>query len=80
MNNKLFTPYKLGPITLRNRIIRSAAFENMCTGNVPSQMLHDYHVSVAHGVRQAVWQRFWQQLPPFGSQIARFGVWHTICT
>ena len=47
--NKLFTPYQLGPITLRNRFIRSAAFENMCTGNVPSQMLHDYHVSVAHG-------------------------------
>ena len=49
MENKLFTPYKLGPITLRNRFIRSAAFENMCTGNEPSQMLHDYHVSVAHG-------------------------------
>jgi len=47
--NKLFTPYKLGPITLRNRFIRSAAFENMCTGNTPSQMLQDYHVSVAHG-------------------------------
>ncbi|MBQ6777535.1 MAG: NADH:flavin oxidoreductase [Paludibacteraceae bacterium] len=49
MNNKLFTPYQLGPITLRNRFIRSAAFENMCTGNTPSQMLQDYHVSVAHG-------------------------------
>lgn len=47
--NKLFSPYQLGPITLRNRFIRSAAFENMCTGNTPSQMLHDYHVSVAHG-------------------------------
>ena len=47
--NKLFTPYKLGPITLRNRFIRSAAFENMCTANMPSQMLEDYHVSVAHG-------------------------------
>lgn len=47
--SKLFSPYQLGPITLRNRFIRSAAFENMCTGNTPSQMLHDYHVSVAHG-------------------------------
>lgn len=49
MDNKLFTPYQLGPITLRNRFIRSAAFENMCTGNTPSQMLEDYHVSVARG-------------------------------
>ena len=47
--SKLFTPYQLGPIVLRNRFIRSAAFENMCTGNVPSQMLEDYHVSVARG-------------------------------
>lgn len=49
MESKLFTPYKLGPITLRNRIIRSAAFENMCTGNMPSEQLFNYHVSVARG-------------------------------
>ena len=49
MTNKLFTPYQLGPITLRNRFVRSAAFENMCTANMPSQMLEDYHVSVARG-------------------------------
>lgn len=49
MESKLFTPFQLGPITLRNRFIRSAAFENMCTGNTPSQMLEDYHVSVARG-------------------------------
>lgn len=48
-DDKLFTPYQLGPITLRNRIIRSAAFENMCRDNAPTQMLEDYHVSVAHG-------------------------------
>lgn len=48
-NSKLFEPYQLGPITLRNRFIRSAAFENMCTSNTPSQMLEDYHVSVAKG-------------------------------
>ena len=48
-NNKLFTPFQLGPITLRNRIIRSAAFENMARGNAPTQQLQDYHVSVARG-------------------------------
>lgn len=47
--SKLFTPYQLGPITLRNRTIRSAAFENMCYGNKPSQDLFDYHTSVAKG-------------------------------
>ena len=47
--SKLFTEYKLGPITLKNRTIRSAAFENMCYGNKPSQDLFDYHTSVAKG-------------------------------
>lgn len=45
----LFTPAQIGPVTLRNRTIRSAAFEGMCPGNAPSQMLQDYHVSVAKG-------------------------------
>lgn len=45
----LFTPGKLGPLTIRNRTIRSAAFENMATGNNPSAMLLDYHRSVAAG-------------------------------
>ena len=49
IDSKLFTPYQLGPITLRNRIVRSAAFENMCRGNRPTQQLQDYHVSVARG-------------------------------
>jgi len=49
MESKLFTPYQLGPITLRNRFIRSAAFENMCKDNKATQMLEDYHVSVARG-------------------------------
>ena len=49
MESKLFTPYKLGPIELRNRTIRSAAFENMAYGNRPSQDLYDYHTAVARG-------------------------------
>ena len=45
----LFTPAQLGPITLRNRTIRSAAFEGMCENNSPTQQLKDYHTSVARG-------------------------------
>jgi 2,4-dienoyl-CoA reductase-like NADH-dependent reductase (Old Yellow Enzyme family) len=49
MEEQLFTPCKIGNITLRNRTIRSAAFENMCVDNAPSQALFDYHTSVAKG-------------------------------
>ena len=45
----IFTPCKIGPIELRNRTIRSAAFENMCKDNRPSQQLFDYHTAVARG-------------------------------
>ena len=45
----LFTPINIGPVTLRNRTIRSAAFESMCPGHEPSQELYDYHTSVARG-------------------------------
>ena len=47
--SKIFTPVTFGPLTLRNRTIRSAAFENMCHGNKPSQELFDYHTAVAKG-------------------------------
>ena len=49
MTSILFTPGKIGPLTVRNRTIRSAAFESMCPGNVPSKELLDYHHSVAAG-------------------------------
>jgi len=45
----LFTPGKIGNLTLRNRTIRSAAFEGMCPGNKPSDELLKYHRSVAAG-------------------------------
>lgn len=48
-SGKLFTPYNIGPVTLRNRTIRSAAFEGMGKDNNPTQALKDYHVSVAKG-------------------------------
>ena len=47
--SNLFTPYKLGTLELRNRTIRSAAFEAMCPGHKPSKELFDYHIAVARG-------------------------------
>lgn len=47
--NELFTPFRIGPVMLRNRSIRSAAFEGMCPGNRVSQELIDYHTAVAAG-------------------------------
>ncbi len=50
MNNiGLFSPGAIGPITLRNRTIRSAGFEGMCPGGIPSESLINYHRSVAAG-------------------------------
>lgn len=49
MVSKIFTPCQIGPITLRNRVIRSAAFENMAYGNRPSEDLFNYHTAVARG-------------------------------
>lgn len=49
MQNKIFEEAHIGPLTLRNRTIRSAAFESMCPGHLPSQMLYDYHTDVARG-------------------------------
>ena len=47
--SSLFTPYKLGPVTLRNRTVRSAAFESMGRHFGPTEQLKEYHVSVARG-------------------------------
>lgn len=47
--NQLFEEAHIGPLTLRNRSIRSAAFESMCPGHEPSEMLYNYHTSVARG-------------------------------
>lgn len=45
----LFTPLQLGPITLKNRSIRAAAFEGMCPGNRVSEALINYHKKLAQG-------------------------------
>ena len=49
IDSKIFTPVRIGPVTLRNRVIRSAAFENTAYGHNPSQDLKDYHVAVSRG-------------------------------
>ncbi len=48
-NSLLFTPGSIGPVTLRNRTIRAAAFEGMCIDNGPSEALYNYHTAVAAG-------------------------------
>ena len=45
----LFSQANIGPVTLRNRTIRSAAFEGMGKDNNPTPELRDYHLSVAKG-------------------------------
>jgi len=49
MEGLLFSPARLGHLVLRNRSIRSAAFEGMCPGNLVSDDLIHYHQSVAAG-------------------------------
>jgi 2,4-dienoyl-CoA reductase-like NADH-dependent reductase (Old Yellow Enzyme family) len=44
-----FTPAKLGPITLRNRIIKSATFEGLTRDHVVNDALIDFHRKVAAG-------------------------------
>jgi 2,4-dienoyl-CoA reductase-like NADH-dependent reductase (Old Yellow Enzyme family) len=45
----LFTGKKIGPVMLRNRSIRAAAFEGMCPGNKVSDDLIGYHHAVSAG-------------------------------
>lgn len=45
----LFSPCQIGPLRLKNRVIRAAAFEGMCPDNRPSPALLAYHQRVAEG-------------------------------
>ena len=46
---RVFRPGNIGAVRLRNRTIRSAAFEGMSPGGLPSQSLIDYHRAMAAG-------------------------------
>lgn len=44
-----FEPARLGPLTLRNRVIKAATFEGVMPRGTVTQELIDYHVAVARG-------------------------------
>jgi 2,4-dienoyl-CoA reductase-like NADH-dependent reductase (Old Yellow Enzyme family) len=44
-----FRPRKLGPVVLRNRIVKAATFEGMAPDNVVTDALIDFHRAVAAG-------------------------------
>src|SRR4051794_5657482 len=44
-----FAPARLGPLTLRNRVIKAATFEGLMPRGEVSQELIDFHVAVARG-------------------------------
>ncbi|MCC6751562.1 MAG: NADH:flavin oxidoreductase [Deltaproteobacteria bacterium] len=45
----VFSPAPLGPLVLRNRLVRSAAFEGMCPDGLPSEALVAHHRQMAEG-------------------------------
>lgn len=49
MSSLIFTPGKIGPIEIKNRIIRASAYEGMCENHEPSEQLKEYHTALARG-------------------------------
>jgi 2,4-dienoyl-CoA reductase-like NADH-dependent reductase (Old Yellow Enzyme family) len=49
LKDKVFAPCKLGDLELRNRVIRTGAFEGMCPGGVPSDALIEHHRQMGAG-------------------------------
>ena len=47
--NPVFSPMKLGPIELRNRVIKAATFEGMAIDNMVTDALIDFHKAFATG-------------------------------
>lgn len=44
-----FSPVRIGPLTLRNRFIKSATNEGMAKGGIPSKLLVEHHRRMAAG-------------------------------
>jgi 2,4-dienoyl-CoA reductase-like NADH-dependent reductase (Old Yellow Enzyme family) len=49
MTADAFAPARLGPLSLRNRIIKTATYEGMCPGGIPSPQLVEHHRALAAG-------------------------------
>jgi 2,4-dienoyl-CoA reductase-like NADH-dependent reductase (Old Yellow Enzyme family) len=48
-HSRAFTPLRVGPLTLRNRFIKSATNEGSAKGGVPSRRLVKFHEDIAAG-------------------------------
>src|SRR5690606_17160412 len=46
---RAFTPLRLAGLELRNRVIKTATFEGMSPGGVPSPALIEHHAAIARG-------------------------------
>ena len=44
-----FTPGRIGAVRLRNRVIKTATYEGMCPGGIPSEALVNHHRELAAG-------------------------------
>jgi len=49
MTRSAFSPLTIGPLTLRNRFIKSATNEGMAPGGIPSRALVEHHRAIAAG-------------------------------
>src|SRR5690606_18597765 len=47
--SRAYSPVAIGPLTLRNRFIKSATNEGMSPGGVPSRQLVQFHAAMAAG-------------------------------
>ena len=47
--NGIFSPFRLGPVSLRNRVVKTATFEGMTKDGVPTDALVAFHRALAAG-------------------------------